>query len=237
MRIGLFVPCFVDALCPRAGIATVRLLERLGHEVRFAAGAVCCGQPAFNAGHWDLARPVAETCIAALDAVEADAIVCPSGSCAAFLRSHLAELLPDDPRAAAVAAKTFELGELLARRLALTDVGARFPARVVWHDACHALRALGLHDEPRRLLAAVRGLELVEAPGGAECCGFGGVFAVTHADVSTAIGEERAAALERTGADVIASSDPTCLMQLAGLLARRGWRGRALHLAEILAET
>jgi L-lactate dehydrogenase complex protein LldE len=174
--------------------------------------------------------------VAALASVEADALVCPSGSCAAFLRAHLAALLPDDPRAAAVAARTFELGEFLARRLGLTDVGARFPARVAWHDACHALRALGLHDEPRRLLGAVRGLELVEPPG-AECCGFGGTFAVTHAEISTAIGEERAAALERTGADVIASSDPTCLLQLAGVLARRGWRGRALHLAEILAET
>lgn len=237
--VALFVTCLVDQLFPQIGEATVRVLERAGCAVAFPAGQTCCGQAPFNDGFWEDARVLAARFLDVF--ADASAIVAPSGSCAVMVREWYPRLFRDDParaaRAAAAAGRTYELSEFLVRVLGRTDVGARFDAAVAYHPSCHGLRGLGLREEPLRLLRAVRGLRLVELPRAEECCGFGGLFAVTFAPVSGAMLASKLDAVEASGADVVTATDASCLMHLAGGLARRGSRTRALHLAEILAAT
>jgi len=238
MRVALFATCLVDQFFPSVGVSTVRLLRHLGVEVDFPAAQTCCGQPGYNAGFPDYARPLARRTIGLFEPY--DAVVLPSGSCAAMLRHGYADLFRDTPpwleRAQALERKTYELSEFLLKVLNRTDLGARLAVRVTYHDGCHALRGLDLREEPRRLLRAVEGLELVELQPAETCCGFGGAFALDFADISTAMGEEKLAAIERTRADFVVSSDAGCLMQIGGLLHRRGSRVRPLHLAELLAQ-
>ncbi|MFH1023240.1 MAG: (Fe-S)-binding protein [Planctomycetota bacterium] len=238
MNIALFIPCFMDRLFPEAGVAAVRVLERLGHAVDFRPEAVCCGQPAFNAGSWNPARAAARRAIAAL--AGAETVVCPSASCTAMIRNRYTALFagePDAAAAAALGAKTFEFSEFLVRKLGVTDVGARFAARVAWHGGCHGRRELGLVEEPRKLLAAVKWLDVVEPAGADICCGFGGTFSVKHPEISSAMGLAKASAVEATGATWLASADSSCLMQIGGIFARRKSPVRIIHLAQILAST
>ncbi|NUN94366.1 MAG: (Fe-S)-binding protein [Verrucomicrobiae bacterium] len=238
MRIALFIPCFIDQIYPSVGIAVVRVLERLGHEVWYPESQTCCGQPAFNAGHWDQARDVA---CGFLDAfVGAEVIVAPSGSCTAMARNFYRDLFRGHVREAEatfVASRVWEFGDFLVRKLGVIDVGARFEAKVTWHDACHGLRELGLREGPRQLLGAVRGLSFVEMRPSDECCGFGGAFSAKFPDISVRMGEAKARAIEATGADYVVSGDSSCLMQIAGVLARRGSSAKIIHLAEVLASS
>jgi len=236
VNISLFVPCFVDQLFPRAAISTVQVLERLGHRVEFPCAQTCCGQPAFNSGHWDEARAVATRFLDIF--AGADAIVCPSGSCTAMVRRFYAELFHDTPdakAAAEIASKTFELVEFLVRKLGAINLDASFKGKVVWHDACHGLRELHLKEEPRRLLRAVRGLELLEMKECETCCGFGGTFSVKFPHISSAMDEVKVASIEECGAEYVTSGDSSCLMQISGLLEKRRSRIKAVHIAEILA--
>jgi len=235
MNIDLFIPCFVDQMSPQVGMAVAAVLERLGHTVQFRSGQTCCGQPSFNAGYWDEARAVA------LRAIEvfagAEAVVGPSGSCVAMMRVFYPQLLKDTPHETAaldLAGRTWEFGEFLVEKLGVTDVGAHFPHRVTYHDGCHGLRELRIKDAPRRLLGAVRGLELVECDEAESCCGFGGLFSVKFPMISTAMAEVKGGSLDRTGCDYIVSSDPSCQLQLDGWLSRNGRKGRTIHLAEVL---
>jgi L-lactate dehydrogenase complex protein LldE len=223
MRVALLVTCLVDTLFPQVGRATVTVLERLGHEVVFPREQTCCGQLHRNSGHADEAA-VLEARLADVFA-DAEAVVVPSGSCAAHVRAH----------GGALSARVFELSELLVTRLGVEDVGARFDGRVTYHPTCHSLRLLRLGDEPLRLLRAVEGLELVELPDATECCGFGGTFAVKNADVSSAMLRDKLAAVTATGADAVCACDASCLMHIGGGLERSGSTVRAVHLSEVLA--
>jgi L-lactate dehydrogenase complex protein LldE len=213
----------------------VRVLEALGHAVVFPEAQTCCGQPAFNDGF-----PTDATALAArtVDVLAAPMpVVVPSGSCATMVRRFYPELLRDGPRGTAaqeLAARTFEFSEFLVRVLGVIDVGARWDGRVTYHDSCHLLRELGIRDEPRRLLAAVRGLELVEMAYPEHCCGFGGAFAVKFPEISGAILAPKLAAIAATGASAVVANDTGCLLQMSGGLRRSGSTVRALHLAEIL---
>ncbi|MFD3325129.1 (Fe-S)-binding protein [Streptomyces sp. NPDC058701] len=245
MRAALFVTCVNDALYPRTGIAVVRLLERLGVTVDFPAAQSCCGQPQYNTGYRYETEPLVRRTAEAFAGYEY--VVTPSGSCAAMIREHyprigrkaaaegrgtaLADLAAD------LAPRVYELTEFLVDVLGVSDVGAHFPHTVTYHPSCHGLRALGLGDRPRRLLAAVKGLDLVELPGAEECCGFGGPFAVKNPDVSAAMGTDKTAAAAATGAGVLCGADNSCLAHLEGLLRRAGSPVRVVHLAEILAAT
>lgn len=245
MRVALFVTCVNDALYPRTGRATVRLLERLGVAVDFPAAQSCCGQPQFNTGYRHETEPLVRRFDAAFRAY--DYVVTPSGSCAAMVRDNYprigakaaAEGRGGELAEAAARAvpKTYELTEFLVDVLGVTDVGAYFPHTVTYHPTCHGLRVLGLKDRPRRLLAHVRGLQLRELEGAEECCGFGGTFAVKNPDVSAAMGADKARAVEASGAGAVCTVDNSCLMHIGGTLARRGSRVRPVHLAEILAAT
>jgi L-lactate dehydrogenase complex protein LldE len=229
VRIALFVTCVNDLLYPDTGKAVVRLLERLGHEVDFPPAQTCCGQMHVNSGYRAEALPLVRGYVETFRDYEA--IVVPSGSCAAMVRDWYPPLVPD---ARAVADRTYELSELLIDVLGVTDVGARFPYRVTYHPTCHGLRMLRLGDRPLRLLRAVDGLELLPLPGAEECCGFGGTFAMKNSDVSSAMLADKCAAIESTGADVIAAVDNSCLTHIGGGLSRRKAPVRVMHYAEIL---
>lgn len=241
MRVALFVTCLVDALFPQVGKATVTLLERLGHEVVFPPGQTCCGQMHVNTGYAGLALPLVRNHVAAFAA--ADVVVAPSGSCVGSVRHQHAALAQAGgdaglaAQARAVAARTYELSELLVDVLGVTDVGAAYPHRVTYHPTCHSLRLLGVGDRPLRLLREVRGLQLVELPGAEECCGFGGTFAVKNAETSTAMLTDKMRHVLGTGAEVCTAGDSSCLMHIGGGLSRLRAGTRAVHLAEILAST
>ncbi|MFY1577284.1 (Fe-S)-binding protein [Verrucosispora sp. WMMD703] len=241
MRIALFVTCLADTLFPEAAKATVRLLERLGHEVVFPPGQTCCGQMHVNTGYQEQAVPLVRRHVRTFDPF--DVIVAPSGSCVGSVRHQhtmVARRAGDvrlAARAESVAARTFELSELLVDVLGVTDVGAFFPHRVTYHPTCHSLRMLRVADRPVRLLRAVRGLDLVELPAAEQCCGFGGTFAVKNADTSTAMLADKLRHVVSTGAEVCTAGDASCLMHIGGGLSRSGGGVRAMHLAEILAST
>jgi L-lactate dehydrogenase complex protein LldE len=230
VRIALFITCVNDLLYPGTGIAVATVLERLGHTVEFPDRQTCCGQMHANSGYApaaaQLARQYAETFAGY------DTIVAPSGSCVAMIRDAYPRLAPET---AAVAARTYELSELLVDVLGVTDVGARYPHRVTYHPSCHGLRLLRLGDKPLRLLRAVRDLELVELPGAQECCGFGGTFALKNSDVSAAMLTDKCDAIDETGAEVLVAADNSCLTHIGGGLSRRRAPTKVLHYAEILA--
>ena len=231
-RVSLFVTCIVDQAFPSTGLAMASILERLGYQVEFPADQTCCGQPAFNSGYLPEARTVARHFLNVFRGSEY--IVIPSGSCAAMASHHYEELLGND--AHQLAGRIWEFSRFLLEVAGVDDVGARFDGPVTYHDSCHALRELGIHDGPRRLLSRVRGLELREMDAAAECCGFGGTFSVKFPEVSGGMARTKIDSILRTGAHTVSSIDSSCLMQLQGALLRAGAPVRTMHLAEILAQ-
>ena len=236
-RVGLLVTCLVDAMRPRIGFAALRLLEEAGCTVEVPEAQTCCGQPAYNSGDDADAADLARRVVAAFEAY--DYVVLPSGSCAGTIRSHYPDLLAGDPawsgRAAALAAKTWEITSFLVDVLGYRPDGRELRATATYHDSCSGLRELGVQTQPRRLLAAVTGLELRPLEGNDVCCGFGGTFCVKYPAISNAIVEEKAAAIERSGADLLLAGDLGCLMNMAGKLHRRGARTRCFHTIEVVA--
>ncbi|MGA4727536.1 (Fe-S)-binding protein [Micromonospora taraxaci] len=232
MRIALFITCVNDLAYPATGIAVTRILRRLGHTVEFPDRQTCCGQMHANTGYRAEAMPMVRNYVDVFDGY--DAVVAPSGSCTAMIRDQYPRL---HPPAASVAARTYELSELLIDVLGVTDVGAEFPETVTYHPTCHGLRLLRLGDRPLKLLRQVRGIDLVELGDAEECCGFGGTFAVKNPDVSTAMLTDKCARVGETGARVLAAADNSCLAHIGGGLDRHRSGVRAMHYAEILAST
>src|SRR5438132_13875468 len=235
-KVSLMVTCLGDAFFPDVGVATVRLLRRLGVEVLFPEAQTCCGQPFFNSGYQDHARELARHTIEAFRGD--DLVVTPSGSCAAMVKLEYPELFHDDPawhaRALDLARRTWELSDFLVNYLKVEDVGARFEGRVTYHMACH-LRGLGLQEAPLRLIQRVAGLHFVPLERYDECCGFGGSFAVRYPGISGAMVQDKAGFIEKAGVDAVVATDAGCLMNIGGCLHRRGSKVRLLHLAELLA--
>jgi L-lactate dehydrogenase complex protein LldE len=238
MNVALMITCLGDALFPDVGVATVKLLRRLGVAVDFPQAQTCCGQPHFNSGFHQEARALAKHTIHAF--AGAPLVVTPSGSCAAMVKLEYPELFHHDPvwhgRAEDLARRTHELSDFLVNVLGREDVGARLEARATYHMACH-LRGLGLATEPLRLLERVRGLELATLERHDECCGFGGSFAVRYPNISGAMVGDKCGFIEKTGADLVIATDAGCLMNIGGCLRRRGSKTRIMHLAEVLAQT
>jgi L-lactate dehydrogenase complex protein LldE len=228
--VALFVTCLADTLQPSVGRATVAVLERLGVEVAFPRAQTCCGQLHLNAGYPEVAAVLARRFVEVFSGF--DAVVAPSGSCVAHVRTHVGHAAADPEH---VAARTFELSELLVDGLGIVDVGSRFAGSVAYHPTCHSLRGLRLGDRPEALLRAVPGVELQELPDADECCGFGGLFALRNAAVSTAMLADKLRCIETTGADAVCACDASCLLHIGGGLERRGSPVRAVHLAEVLA--
>jgi L-lactate dehydrogenase complex protein LldE len=239
MRVALFITCLADQFYPQVGEAVVRVLQRLGVEVSFNPMQTCCGQPAFNTGYRQEALQVASRTLDLFSRAHADYIVCPSGSCTSMMRVFYQELFEHEPvrgvQAREMAARVFEFSEFLVRVLQVDDVGARFAYRLAYHDSCHLLRELGVSDEPRRLLRAVRDAELVELGDHRLCCGFGGTFAIKFPEVSVALGDDKIRAAVAAGAEYLVANDSGCLMHLAGVIHRQGAPLKTVHLAQILA--
>ncbi|MFA6232996.1 MAG: (Fe-S)-binding protein [Bacteroidota bacterium] len=238
MKVSLFIPCLTDQLFPASGMNMLRVLERLGLDVHFNSSQTCCGQPAFNTGYHHESRAIAKKFLDIFDHDGSEYIVAPSGSCTTMVAEFYGKqlLLPDSymEKAERVRGRIYEFTSFLVDVLGVADVGARFSGRVTLHDSCHALRELHIKRQPRVLLSAVAGLELVEMDAAEVCCGFGGTFAVKFDEVSAAMAEEKAASIERSGADVVTGVDSSCLMQIEGMLRRRGSSVRAMHIADIL---
>jgi L-lactate dehydrogenase complex protein LldE len=243
MRVALFITCVNDTLFPETGRATVAVLERLGHEVVFPLEQTCCGQMHANSGYQVDAIPLVRRFVRAFGDPAIDAVVTPSGSCAAMVHDQygrLAELSGDPELRAAISAlqpKVHELSQFLVDVLGVEDVGAYFPHEVTYHPTCHSLRLLKVGDAPLRLLRNVRGLRLVELPDASSCCGFGGTFAVKNADTSTAMLADKLRNVLDTGAEACTALDNSCLMQIGGGMSRQRAGMRTVHLAEILART
>jgi L-lactate dehydrogenase complex protein LldE len=241
MRIALFITCLADALFPDVGKATTRLLERLGHEVDFPQAQTCCGQMHVNTGYQPEALPLVRRHVAAFEPYEV--IVAPSGSCVGSVRHQHAMVARGQGdeelarRAEAVAARTYELSELLVDVLGVEDVGAYYPHRVTYHPTCHSLRMLRVGDKPLRLLRNVRGMTLLELPEADECCGFGGTFALKNAETSTAMLADKMRNVLSTGAEALTAGDSSCLMHIGGGMTRLRSGTKTVHLAEILAST
>lgn len=242
MQASLFVSCVVDQLFPEVGESTVRVLRRLGVEVDFPAGQTCCGQPAFNSGFWNDAKPLARRVLRQFEGKEH--VVVPSGSCASMLRVFYAELLRDEPDALRAAdelsPRVYELSEFIVDVLDVTDasrvVGRHrsSPRKVTYHEGCHLRRELGATTQARALIGSVPGVELVEMEQPDVCCGFGGTFSVKYPDISGAMLADKVDDIGRTGAGAVVACDSSCLMQIGGGLKVRGMTTMPVHLAEFL---
>ena len=239
MRVALFITCFNDTLFPNVGIATTRLLERLGLTVDFPEAQTCCGQMHYNTGYQRESIPLLRHFVEVFGGAEV--IVAPSASCVGMVRDLY-------PRAAALSGdkalieaveqlipRVYELSEFLVKRLGVTDVGAYYPHRVTYHPTCHSLRVLHVGDAPLQLLREVKGIDLVELPNASECCGFGGTFAIKNADTSMAMLTDKVRHVLDTGAEVCTSGDNSCLLHIGGALHRQRAGVATVHLAEILA--
>jgi len=222
----------VDQLFPRVGLAMAEVLERVGCQVDFPEAQTCCGQPAFNSGYRDEACAVAEYFLKVFR--DSEYIVVPSGSCTSMITHHFASMIDSD-EARAVASRTYEFSQFLTDILHIEEVGAQLKRTVTFHDSCHALRELRIKSGPRRLLAQVKDLSLVEMDYAEECCGFGGTFSVKFPEVSGGMARTKIESILRTGASTVVGVDGSCLMQLRGALRREGHAIDVMHLAEVLA--
>jgi L-lactate dehydrogenase complex protein LldE len=244
MRVGLFIPCYIDQFYPQVGMATVRVLERFGCEVDYPEEQTCCGQPMANVGLHADARPLAQRFLGIFGDYEY--VVAPSGSCVAMVRHHYEQLLGPSERLRSIAHKTFELCEFLTDVLKVDRLQGRYPHRVGLHQSCHGLRELRLasdselvgpqFDKPRQLLASLEGIELMELKRPDECCGFGGLFSVSEESISCQMGLDRIKDHEQAGTQVLTSTDMSCLMHLDGLIRRLNKPIRVLHVAEVFQE-
>jgi L-lactate dehydrogenase complex protein LldE len=231
---ALFIPCYIDQFYPQVAQAAAELLRRFGVLVIYPAEQTCCGQPAFNSGYWEQSRRVIRHFC---DVFEPHRwIVCPSASCTAMCRVFFGQADPD-PRIVGIGRRVFELTEFLHDILGVTDTGAAFPHKVALHLGCHGRRELGVIEQPMRLLRSVRGLTYCELPNSDECCGFGGTFSVKMPEISLAMGATKAENVVRSGAEVLASTDVSCLMHIGGILQRNPCTQhiRTMHVAEVLA--
>jgi L-lactate dehydrogenase complex protein LldE len=237
VKVQLFATCLAEQFSSGVLEKMVVLLEGLGVQVFFPPDQTCCGQPFFNSGFQAEARKLARRWLRVFGPSDGY-IVSPSGSCVDMVRHHYPELFPaDTPEgvlAREVAARTFEFSQFLVNELKVTDVGARFPHKVTYHASCHLLRGLGVRDEPKQLLRAVEGLELVPLTGEDICCGFGGVFSVIYPEVSRMMMEAKVRDIQASGAEVVVACDTGCLMNIGGGLRRAGSPVKALHLIEVL---
>ena len=241
MKVALFVPCYVDQFYPKAAIATLELLEKLGVEVHYPKNQTCCGQPMANSGYEHLTTGCYNLFIDNFSGY--DYIVCPSGSCTLHIKEHLHSPERED-QAVTIRKRVYELTEFLVDVLKVDHLQARFPYKVGLHQSCHGLRGLRISQmselvapafsKPAQLLDMVQGLELVPLGRQDDCCGFGGTFCVAEEAVSSKMGKDRVDDHIEHGAQYITSADLSCLMHMEGILRRQNSDVKVIHVAEIL---
>ena len=238
MTVQLFIPCFVDQLYPQTAFNMVKVLEKAGVDVVYNTEQTCCGQPAFNAGFRDEAREVCTKFLT--DFSGHDYVVAPSASCVGFVRNYYSALFNNSSLHNGVKVlqkRIFEFSSFLVNVLGVEDVGATLHGKATYHDSCAGLRECRIKEEPRKLLARVKGLELLEMNDVETCCGFGGSFAVKFESISVAMADQKVNNALQTGADYIISTDLSCLMHLDGYIRHKGHPIRTMHIADVLASS
>ncbi len=236
MLVDIFIPCFIDQIYPGTGMNMVRLLEKLGVDVFYNPNQTCCGQMTFNSGAWDETKKLGEKFMK--DFPNDRPIVGSSASCIGFIRNYYPWLFHNTGlhyEYKQVKKNTYEITDFLVNILNVEDVGATFNHVVTYHDSCAALREYGLKDEPRRLLANVKGLELREMKENQVCCGFGGTFSVKFESISTAMAEQKINNALETGAEYIVSTDSSCLMHQQAFIDKHNLPIKTIHIVDVLA--
>ena len=236
MKVQLFIPCFVDQLYPQTAFNMVKVLEKACCDVSYNTNQTCCGQPAFNAGFWDETREVCSKFIK--DFEGADYIVAPSASCVGFVRNYYTKLFENSSQHNQVkdlSNRIFEFSEFLTDVLKIENYGAALHAKATYHDSCAALRECKIKDAPRKLLAQVKGLELTEMNDVETCCGFGGSFAVKFEAISIGMADQKIVHAQATNAELIISTDLSCLMHLDGYIKGKNLPIQTMHIADVLA--
>ncbi|HSZ25158.1 MAG TPA: (Fe-S)-binding protein [Cytophagaceae bacterium] len=238
IAVDIFIPCFVDQVYPQTGFNMVKVLEKLGCEVSYNPNQTCCGQPAYNAGHFEQAKEVAIKFLN--DFSKGDRyVVAPSASCVGMVRNSYAQLFKDSSYIKEyrdLKKHVFEFTEFLTDILKIEKVeGAKLEMKATYHDSCSGLRECHLKQQPRNLLRNVEGLELVEMKDNENCCGFGGTFAVKFESISVGMGEQKVNNAIETKAEVIISTDSSCLMHLEGYINKHNSPIKVMHIADVLA--
>ena len=236
MNIQLFVPCFVDQLYPQTAFNMIKVLEKTGCTVTYNTHQTCCGQAAFNAGFWEDSKSVCTKFIKDFEGT--DYVVGPSASCVGFVRNYYSRLFDNSSvhnDVKDLTKRTFEFSEFMVKVLQIVNVGAKLEGKATYHDSCAALRECKLKQEPRKLLANVKGLELIEMNDVETCCGFGGTFSVKFEPISIAMGEQKVENALATGAEYLITTDLSCLMHLGGYIKHKGYSLKPIHIADVLA--
>ncbi|MFH1964914.1 MAG: (Fe-S)-binding protein [Acidobacteriota bacterium] len=238
MKVSFFATCLVDQLYPQVGLASVNLLKKLGVEVKYDESQTCCGQPAYNTGYIEETQKIARQFIKVFR--DREYIISPSGSCAAMIKCHYPELFgegsPEYRDVKEMAGRVYEFSDFLVSVLKVSDVGARFPHRVTFHDSCHQFRQLGIYDQPRKLIKNVKDIEFVELEDSTRCCGFGGTFSVKFSDVSAAMVKEKVNRITESNAEYVIATDVSCMMNISGCISRNNNPVKAMHLAQLLMQ-
>ncbi|MVM31310.1 (Fe-S)-binding protein [Spirosoma sp. HMF4905] len=243
MKVGLFIPCYIDQFYPKVAIATLKLLEKVGCDVAYPLQQTCCGQPMANSGYEHLTGGCNDNFVSNFAGY--DYIVSPSGSCTLHIKHHLHGT--NETAATEIRSRIYELTEFLTDVLKISTLEATFPYRVGLHQSCHGQRGLHLaqmselvappYSKPVQLLNLVKDLELIQLDRRDECCGFGGTFCVTEEAVSAKMGKDRVADHLRHGVHYITGVDVSCLMHMEGILKRANSNVQVKHIAEILTAT
>jgi L-lactate dehydrogenase complex protein LldE len=243
MKIGLFIPCYVDAVYPEVGVATYKLLKSLGLDVEYPLNQTCCGQPMANAGFEKMAIPLAEKFEDKFK--DFDYVVAPSVSCTAFVKINYPRLL-EGKHECTTSKKIMDVVEFLHDVVKVKKLPGKFAHKVSLHNSCHGVRELGLSspseenvtkfNKIRDLLELKEGIEVVEPERNDECCGFGGMFSVEEKAVSAQMGLDKVKRHMATGAEYVTGPDCSCLMHMNGVAMKQNLPIKFKHAVEILAE-
>lgn len=236
MLVDIFIPCFIDQIYPQTAFNMIKILEKVGCKVNYNPNQTCCGQPAFNGGYWDQCKEVGEKFIK--DFPNDRYIVSPSASCVGMIKNYYPEIFHNTVlhnESKTIQKNIIELSDFLVNVLKVTDVGARLDGIATYHDSCAGLREVGIKEEPRTLLSNVKGLELREMNDTETCCGFGGTFSVKYESIAVGMAEQKINHATETKADILISTDVSCLMHLDGFMKKQGTKMRVMHLADVLA--
>jgi L-lactate dehydrogenase complex protein LldE len=236
MKIQLFVPCFIDQFYPETAFNAIKIFEKLGLSVIYNPQQTCCGQPSFNSGYWSESKELAIKFLK--DFNPDNPIVGLSASCTGYIRNYyplLFENNSDKNRLNNILPQVYEFSDFLVNKLQISNLNSEFNYKVTYHDACSALREYGIKDEPRTLLKQVKGLELIEMEENEVCCGFGGTFSVKHPSISVAMTRQKVENAIQSGANVIVSTEASCLMSIEGYIRKNKINMKTMHIADVLA--
>lgn len=236
-KVSLFIPCLVDTFVPAIGMATVAILERLGIDIVYHEDQTCCGQPALNAGYRSYAIEAARRFLSVFG--DDETIVAPAGSCVYTVKRYYPDLLKEDPhlypRAIEISKRIYELSQYLVDVLGVMDVGSRYDGKVAYHESCHISKGLGISQQPKKLLSAMKGTEVVPLFAAEMCCGFGGEFAERYHFISEEMIKDKVNNFMASGADVLITCEPGCFLNISGYIHRHKIEKKVLHLAQLLA--